>query len=243
MCYHNSLNTKPGELAKRYGLPSGSSPEFTAIGHVSGFSFPKWPILTTQTPTSFLLGGWGLVPSWVKETGGAQKVRKVTLNARVETLQEKPSFKGALTERKRCLVPSTGFFEWQQVGKKKIPHFVAFRDMKIFSMAGLWDLWIDGETGNETLTFTIITVPANPLMAKIHNQKERMPAILEPQNEKQWLDTSLPDFEINELLCPIHERFLTAYSIKSPLNADNASFDEITQRRDYPELSKQQTLF
>jgi putative SOS response-associated peptidase YedK len=230
MCYHNSLNTKPGELSKRYGLKSGSSPKISSASHVSGFSFPTWPILTAQNPNPFLLGDWSLVLGWVQDSNSAEKLRFVTLNARIETLQKKPSFIGALKKRHRWILPSTGFFEWQKVGNK-IPYYIALKDVKICSIAGLWDVWVDRETGSELITFTIITGSANPLMAKVYNQKERMPAVLEPQIERKWLDNRLPD--INELLHPIQESLLTAYPIKSPLKAVNTDFDEITRRLDH----------
>lgn len=243
MCYHNSLNTKPGELTRRFGLKKGSCPEFSPIGHASGFTYPEWPILTTQQPESFLLGNWGLVPDWAQDPTKAAQLRSVTLNARLETLAEKPSFRGAFKASQRCIIPSTGFFEWQKVGKKKIPYFIRMKNKKVFSMAGIWDTWLDQSTGEQLLTYTIITVPANPLMAKIHNQKQRMPAILDPNVEIMWLNPSFSDSELDTALSPISDSFLTAYPILSPLNQEGADFETLTQRREYPGLNQQQSLF
>jgi putative SOS response-associated peptidase YedK len=109
-----------------------------------------------------------------------------TLNARQESLTEKASFKH-LVNRNRCLVPSTGFFEWQSNGKQKTPFFVKDAQQAIFSIAGLHDTWFNGSTGKLDATFTLLTTEANAFMAEIHNTKKRMPLILSIDEEALWL--------------------------------------------------------
>jgi putative SOS response-associated peptidase YedK len=109
-----------------------------------------------------------------------------TLNARIETCAEKASFRH-LIGSKRCLVPSSGFFEWQTAGKLKIPYFITDPKQEIFSIAGIYDSWLDHSTGALENTFTILTTAANPLMAEIHNTKKRMPLILATNEEDAWL--------------------------------------------------------
>jgi putative SOS response-associated peptidase YedK len=117
---------------------------------------------------------WGLVPSWSHDPAIGNQM----INARCETLDQKPSFKQLLA-RDRCLIPADGFFEWRRVGRTgTIPMRVRMRDQKPFTMAGLWDLWRD-PNGEELYSFTIITTPANKLLRPIH---DRMPLILEPSN-------------------------------------------------------------
>jgi putative SOS response-associated peptidase YedK len=121
---------------------------------------------------------WGLVPRRAKE----QKPAKPLINARAETLAEKPSFRSLLASH-RCLVPATGFFEWKTEGHRKTPFYLTFTGSPCFSFAGLYDEW-HGPAGKKTATYTIITTAPNELVAKIHN---RMPAILKPDDEECWL--------------------------------------------------------
>jgi putative SOS response-associated peptidase YedK len=116
---------------------------------------------------------WGLIPSWARDPSIAFK----TINARSETLSEKAAFREAFA-RRRCLVAADGFYEWKKAGKTKTPIRVTLRSGEPFAMAGLWEKWQD------TLSFTIVTIPANAAMAGLH---ERMPAILREQDEETWL--------------------------------------------------------
>ncbi len=124
---------------------------------------------------------WGLIPVWAKEASIGMKM----INARAETLNEKPAFKQLLV-RKRCIIPANGFYEWKKVGSKKQPMYIGLRDEDFFSFAGLYDTWID-PSGNKVSTCTIITTQANAFIEDIH---ERMPVILDREQEKLWLDRS-----------------------------------------------------
>ena len=121
---------------------------------------------------------WGLVPSWAKDP----KIGIQCINARAETISEKPSFREAFQKR-RCLVPADGFWEWETIGKKKIPWKFTRPDGEEFCLAGLWESWMD--EGKPLETFTIITTSPNGLVSPVHN---RMPVILSPNEAEIWLE-------------------------------------------------------
>ena len=121
---------------------------------------------------------WGLVPSWAKDP----KIGVQCINARAETISEKPSFREAFQKR-RCLVPADGFWEWETIGEKKIPWKFTRPDGEEFCLAGLWESWMD--EGKPLETFTIITTSPNRLVSPLHN---RMPVILSPDEAEIWLE-------------------------------------------------------
>ena len=136
------------------------------------------------------------------------------LNARADTIFEKPSFREPIM-KKRCIVPSTGYFEWRHEGTKKIPYYIYLKDEPIFSMAGIYDSWLDKETGEEHSTFSIITTDTNPLTDYIHNTKHRMPTILSKENEEKWLNPNLTKQEIATFLHPYEADKMDAYVIEN----------------------------
>jgi putative SOS response-associated peptidase YedK len=121
--------------------------------------------------------------------------RKHTLNARIETLKELPSFRDAA--KNRCLILVDGFYEWKWLdpkGKEKQQYLISMPNDEPYAIGGIYSEWIDKETGEIMLTYAMVTTEANELMAEIHNTKKRMPLILTPDNEKLWLDASIsPD--------------------------------------------------
>jgi putative SOS response-associated peptidase YedK len=155
---------------------------------------------------------WGLIPQWIKSKEEADKIRINTLNARSESIFEKPSFRTAI-QTQRCLIPATGFYEWQHQGKSKIPYFIELADKSTFAFGGIFSNWINKETGEIIQTFSIITTDANPLMAEIHNSKKRMPLILEKENEDMWLQGALSKTDIMELLVPFNENKMSAIQL------------------------------
>ena len=131
---------------------------------------------------------WGLIPHWTSD----KHIKASTFNARVETLTQKPFFRDSI-KSKRCIIPATGFYEWQKQGDKKQPYYIYRADQKPLALAGLWDVWVDKWT-NETLeSCTIITVPAIHQMAEIH---ERMPAVLEAEFFDTWLDPKFKETHV-----------------------------------------------
>ncbi len=171
-------------------------------------------ILQDETGLRFQPMQWGLVPSWAKDRSIGSKL----INARAETLAEKPAFKKALTSR-RCVVPVSGFYEWRKIFKGKQPYFITGNDGAPLSLAGLWEDW------KGVLTFTIITVPASKTVSAIH---DRMPAILTPLDALQWLKTG----DVS-LLKPFASEALTIWAvssrINSPANNDAKLIENVSQ--------------
>lgn len=155
---------------------------------------------------------WGLVPSWVRD----YKRSAPMINARMETLLEKPYFKDAFKAR-RCLIPADGFFEWAQGSniKDKVPMYFKYKDSELFAFAGIWETWknIDGSVVNSC---SIITVPANELVSGIH---ERMPAILTPEAESLWLDEGADASSLLNLLRPYPASQMTVQRVSSLVNS------------------------
>ncbi len=153
---------------------------------------------------------WGLIPSWAKDT----KIGNQTINARAETVAEKPSFRSAFTKR-RCLILTDGFYEWQKLaGGKKQPYFIHRRDDEPFAFAGLWESW-KGE-GEVVQSCTIITTTPNELMKPLH---DRMPVILTADDFPTWLDTEFKDkAALKELLRPCDPNLLEAFPVSVLVN-------------------------
>jgi putative SOS response-associated peptidase YedK len=153
---------------------------------------------------------WGLIPSWAKDPAIGNRM----INARAETLAEKPAFRAAL-RRRRCLIPADGFYEWQGTGKSKQPFFIHFRDDRPFAFAGLWESW-EGPDNSAIESCTIITTEANELVRPIH---DRMPVILPPEAHIHWLDSSIDKFEdIAALLVPFSSGEMDAYPVTTLVN-------------------------
>lgn len=230
MCYHISYLTKRAEkLAKRYGRDEAQVTFFQAqiqnlpigpVYHAAGFNHPQVPVLTEYNK-GIQLFSWGLIPHWVKSKTDADSIRNNTLNARVETMFEKPAFREAAQTR-RCIVLIDGFFEFHHHSKKNFPYFIRLRSDEPMSLAGLWDEWIDTTTGHSHETFTIITTQANGLMNKIHNQpkaskESRMPLILSKENEEAWLNSINENSDqnfVNNLARPFLDAEMESYTVR-----------------------------
>lgn len=170
------------------------------------FSHPQIPVILDETSDILSTASWGLIPFWAKD----RTIQKQTLNARIETIKEKSSFKNSIN--KRCLVLVNGFYEWKWLddkGKQKNKHYLTVKDQDIFSLAGIYSKWTDKETGEELTTVSIVTTEANELMAEIHNSKHRMPVVLHHNIERQWLSNR----DIEEFAFPNHESELLAINL------------------------------
>lgn len=168
------------------------------------------PVILNEDPHTFQMLKWGLVPFWAKDPGIGNKM----INARAETLAQKPSFRNALKQR-RCLVLADGFYEWKKTGTGKVPHHIRMKSREVMTFAGLWEKWKDGE-GKELRTFTLITVPPNELMEDLHN---RMPAILGPEERVDWLDMGLAPESALELLKPHPSEPMEAVPVSTAVNS------------------------
>jgi putative SOS response-associated peptidase YedK len=152
---------------------------------------------------------WGLIPAWAKDVAIGSKM----FNARAETLAEKPSFRHAF-RRRRCLIPATGFYEWQAHGREKIPHRFIVGNGDVFAFAGLYESWRSGD-GEPIHSFTIITTTPNEMVAPVHN---RMPVILPRAAEAVWLDPQFEDTAyLQSLLAPFPVELMQMQPVEHPL--------------------------
>jgi len=188
---------------------------------ISGFNKPTLPVVTKaltpsqSAPYQLSAMHWGLIPHWCKSAEQAQELSTYGLNARAETLGEKPLFRDAWKSQP-CLVPVSGFFEWQTIGKKKQPYYIYAADQQPLLFAGMYAAWTDTQTGEQHQTYAIVTTEANALMAEIHNLKKRMPVILNAQQAKDYLQGEAPARET--LLKPCAEEILASHPVATWLN-------------------------
>ncbi|MBI3149049.1 MAG: SOS response-associated peptidase [Betaproteobacteria bacterium] len=205
MCGRYELHSHPQVIALLVGL--GTVPEL----------LPRYNIAPTQVGLivragepggrEAVLAHWGLIPFWAKERDLATRM----INARAETLAEKPAFRQALKKR-RCLVPADGFYEWQGAPGNKQPWHIGMADDAPFAMAGLWERWRDPE-GALLDSYTIITTAANEMVKRLH---DRMPAILPPANFAAWLDPA--NDAAGSLLTPFPAEEMRAYPVSPRVN-------------------------
>lgn len=184
MCFHSKLSKKAQDIESRFNAKFNNIEQYTARDSINGFSFPKTPVIANRESDVIKYLSWGLIPFWAKDNS----IRKYTLNAKIETLHEKPSFRNVIDNR--CLIITDGFYEWQWLdpkGKRKQKHLITFPDNQLFTFGGIWSEWVDKETGEIVNSYSIVTTEANAFMAEIHNSKKRMPVILTKENETSWL--------------------------------------------------------
>lgn len=186
---------------------------------------------TQQAPIVYVCNGqvtltamrFGFLPSWAKNLKEA--ARYSLINARGEEISEKPTYRLAF-EKRRCIVPLSGFYEWQKLpGGAKRPFAIHLKDEAIASAAGVWELWKNKENGEALQSFSIITTVPNSLMEPIHN---RMPVLLNRQDEMAWLDPDQENLEsLKALLKPCPTEWLTAYEISTLINSPKNNVKEV----------------
>lgn len=178
----------------------------------------KLSVISNENPGELSLYRWGLIPHWAKDISIGNKL----INAKSETILEKPAFKNSFRS-KRCLVLSDGFYEWKK-GTVRTPFRITRRDGSAFAMAGIWDQWTNPE-GEEIRSFAILTTSPNSLMKKIH---DRMPVILDRENEKNWIEDTSPE-GLLELLKPCSASSLIAYPVSTLVNSPRNDSKEILE--------------
>jgi putative SOS response-associated peptidase YedK len=182
------------------------------------------PVITRNSPKRLQHMKWGLIPSWSKEP----KMMFSTINARSEEISAKPTYRGPL-KNKRCLIPATGFYEWDRKGKQKIPHLFLLKNRRTFAYAGLYDIWKDVE-GHELYTYTILTTKANSLVGKIH---DRMPVILDKEDEEIWANNSDFDFDkLSKLFKPYPDSQMISHRVSQRVNAATNNDPELIKPED-----------
>jgi putative SOS response-associated peptidase YedK len=225
MCFSVNVNLVKEEIEERYGVDFPGKYRYEPSYYYHAFGLPEIPAVCSGNPGSVSMLKWGLIPEWVRSSEDAEQIRYKTFNARAESINTKPSFSSSFNS-KRCLVPVRGFYEWQHVGKDKVPWYIYLPDNEIITLAGLYSEWTHSDTGEILLTFSIVTTEANELMTEVHNSGKRMPAILDRSNEKKWIDLSLSSSEALDLLKPYPSNKMKAHTI-SPL-VNNKSADRNT---------------
>ena len=220
MCGRFTLFEADKILSKEFGV-SGVPPLSPRYNIAPSQPVAAVRATSTEGGREFALLRWGLIPSWSKDPVIGNRL----INARGETLAEKPAFRGSL-KYKRCLILADGFYEWKGApGRKtKTPFFIHMKDRKPFAFAGLWDSW-NSPDGAQVKSCAIITTTPNELMSIIHN---RMPAILHPRDYAKWLDPSpqTPD-QLKPLIKPFPAEMMNAYPVSTLVN---------TPANDTPEL-------
>lgn len=240
------MSKKAIQLAARYGRKSDIVEIYQDIlderYNVSAFTNPQWAIITKDQEIQVYT--WGLIPFWVKPKGDtdierkeavekAYSIRKGTYNARAETLFDLPSFRAPIRHN-RCLIPSTGYFEYHHNPDTTItPYFIYLKDEPVFSMAGIYDYWLNPETGKKEYTFSMITTEANELTGEIHNggkSPHRMPLILPKEKEENWLMPELTEKDIKSLLIPFPANDMGAYIVNADFRKKNSHDKTILEK-------------
>lgn len=214
MCGRFTLFALGQEVAEQFGVTIDHELE------------PRYNIAPTQPVAAVRLDNasgereltylqWGLIPSWAKDP----KIGSRMINARAETAADKPSFRAAF-KRRRCLIPASGFYEWQQLGDRKQPTFIHGAGGRLLGLAGLWEIWASGD-GSVVESCTILTTQPNELMAPIHN---RMPVIIAPEDYSMWLDPGPQPQEALHLLRPYESAEMDAYAVSTAVNNPRNDF-------------------
>ena len=206
MCGRYTLRTPVDSLVERFKIdeyPSSITPSYNVAPTQEVAA-----VVEEEEKRKLEMFHWGLIPSWAKDHAIGNKM----INARAETVSEKPSFRSAFKKR-RCLILTDGFYEWQKTESVKQPYHIKMEDGSPFAFAGLWEIW---KNGVEIRSCTIITTEANDLMNEIHH---RMPVILHPEDYGMWLD---PDFDEKELLTSLLQPYpsdeMEAYTVSTRVN-------------------------
>ena len=208
MCGRFSLHTPEPQIREAFNLEHTEP-----LGLESRYNIAPSQLIPiirdTETSREMVLAQWGLVPHWSKEP----KTTYSTINARIESVAEKPTYRTPF-KRRRCLIPADGFYEWKVVNGNKVPHHIRMKNSGVFALAGLWDRWEgDGETLDSC---SIIVMPANEVMKPIH---ERMPAIIAPACYNWWLDARITDKQvIMQHLNSAPSSQLTAFPVSTWVN-------------------------
>ncbi len=184
MCYQTRLIKQKEEIAERFNAAIDNLINYEPFESCKAFNFSKTPIITKTKPTTIQFYNWGLIPSWSEDDA----IKNYTLNARIETLSEKKSFKDII--QNRCLIIADGFYEWQwktKNGSKKEKYLITLPNEELFAFAGIYTQWVNVDKSIIN-SYSMITTQANALMSNIHNNKQRMPIILKKEDELNWLN-------------------------------------------------------
>ena len=219
MCGRFALTANSEELANHFNLN-----QKVTLGPRYNIA-PSQPVSIIRSTTSgnkLSAVRWGLIPHWAKD----EKISYKLINARSETIQEKPSFRDAFKSR-RCLIPATGFYEWKHEGRMKQPYYIKMKNGSLFAMAGIWESW-QSPQGKTIESCSIITTEPNGIVAKIH---DRMPVIIPNQSYGLWLSST--GNSLQEFLRPHSSFKMTAYPVSGMVNNAKNEGDGCIRKIDY----------
>jgi putative SOS response-associated peptidase YedK len=208
MCGRFALWTPPGTITKYFKVSVARDilPRYNIA--------PGQNILvirqTNATQRLPVLIRWGLIPSWAKEESVGFKM----INARAESIMEKPAFKAAFKSR-RCLIPASGFYEWKKEGSSKQPYLIRLQDADLFALAGIWESWKKPGSDSVIESCAILTSSANRVVGRIH---DRMPVIIRPDDFALWLDTIDSNHRVNALMHPFDDRNMACHPVSKAVN-------------------------
>lgn len=231
MCGRYSLSKSKIELEERF--QAEMLPDFKPRYNIAPTQLV--PVITSQSPKGFSFFYWGITPDFGKNKPVAQKL----INARAESVNDKVSFKSSF-EKRRCLIPADGFYEWKKLGKKtKIPYRFTLREDELFAFAGIWEEY-ETVSGEIQHTFLILTTSPNEIVSEIH---DRMPVILNRQMEKKWLDNYTPESELLSMLQPYPSDQMLSYTVSPLVNSVENDVPSIIRKTSPADQHGNYTLF
>jgi putative SOS response-associated peptidase YedK len=231
MCGRYSLSKSKIELEERF--QAEMLPDFKPRYNIAPTQLV--PVITSQSPKGFSFFYWGITPDFGKNKPVAQKL----INARAESVNDKVSFKSSF-EKRRCLIPADGFYEWKKLGKKtKIPYRFTLREDELFAFAGIWEEY-ETVSGEIQHTFLILTTSPNEVVSEIH---DRMPVILNRQMEKKWLDNYTPESELLSMLQPYPSDQMLSYTVSPLVNSVENDVPSIIRKTSPADQHGNYTLF
>jgi len=184
MCYRTKLNSKLSKIESSFNASFEDPEKYKPQLEINGFTFNPNPIIIDENRGNITFAKWGLIPFWAKD----DKIKKMTLNARIETAKDKPAYRSVV--KNRCLILADGYYEWQWLdpkGKNKQKYLITPKDQEVFGFAGFYSDWTNPDTDEKITSYTIATTEANELMSEIHNNKKRMPIIIRKEDRNDWL--------------------------------------------------------
>ncbi|MDP1587592.1 MAG: SOS response-associated peptidase [Prosthecobacter sp.] len=214
--------TKSGADIERVFNAKSDSPESLMKPRFNAAPTQLLPVIRGASMRELAALRWGLVPSWAKDPSIGAKM----INARGETVAEKPSFRAAF-KRRRCLVPMAGFYEWKKTPTGKVPYYIQLMNAEQFAVAGLWEHWPGGGGVEPIESYTVITTEANTMMRSLH---DRMPVILPPECWDAWLDPEYSDAtDLQAMLVPYPSDEMRAYPVSTRVNSPRNEGEDLVQ--------------
>lgn len=215
MCFHVNPKTSEITAEQHYKkLAIKNKIKENTLFHLSAFDYPELSLLKMNQDKELIFQSmyWGLIPQWAESFQSFSRMN--TINARIETLNSKSSFKHCINSQ-RALLTVSGFYEWQHVGKEKIPFYIFPKDNSLWSLACLYDEFIDKDTNETYPSFSILTKEAIEPIATIHNSKKRMPLILKEEHFDAWLSLDHQFKELNATKMSVSESEIDYYPISA----------------------------